>query len=620
MISQGRDRDTFRDQGALRSRAQKYLLGLAALVIVLFVVLGGRYGFLQLSQHGEYSTLAANNRIHIRSLPPPRGRIYDRSGVLLAENVPSLTLSLVPERVQDMEATLTRLRNLVRVGDDDIAEFRSRLERQRRPFSPVALRRSLGQKEMAVLAVNRYHLVGVEIEVGFVRHYPQGELLAPVLGYVARMNAGEMRRADSARYEGIDVIGKLGIERFYEGRLLGHPGAENVEVNASGQVLRTLERSAARPGDDLHLHLDLGLQKLLAQRLVGERAAAVALDVRSGGVLAMVSTPSYDPNLLSMGISRRDYQRLRDDPDKPFFNRALLGQYPPGSTIKPFFALAALESGAFDAHTKIADPGYFELEGRRYNDWKREGHGKFVDMHQALVESCDIYFYHIGQGLGAEALGDIARRFGFGAPPELDYHLSTGGVVPDEEWKLRARGEFWLTGDSVNMSIGQGYMLATPMQLAQATAILARRGQRLAPRFVQRLAGQPLAAVPGEPLVLAEEHWKLVEDAMVAVMHSAMGTAAGAGRGAPYRIAGKTGTAQVISLERDEEYNSELLDKRQRDHALFVAFAPAHDPAIAVAIIVENGESGSSVAAPVARAAMDYWLGLERRAQTLGRL
>ena len=616
MISSGRD--TFRDRGALRSRAQKYLLGLAALVILLFAMLGSRYGFLQLSEHDKYSTLAANNRIHIRSLPPPRGRIYDRSGTLLAENVPSLTLSLVPERVRDMDATLARLRGLVRVGDEDLDAFRQRLQRQRRPFSPVALRRALGQKEMAVLAVNRYHLVGVEIEVGFVRHYPQGELLAPVLGYVARMDAAEMRRASAARYEGIDVIGKLGIERFYEERLLGHLGAENVEVNASGQVLRTLERKPARPGDDLHLHLDLGLQKLLAQQLAGERAAAVALDVHSGGVLAMVSTPSYDPNLLSSGISRREYQRLRDDPGKPFFNRALLGQYPPGSTIKPFFALAALESGAFDAHTKIADPGYFELEERRYNDWKREGHGDYVDMHQALVESCDIYFYHIGQSLGAAALGDTARRFGFGAPPDLDYHLSTGGVVPDEDWKLRARGEFWLTGDSVNMSIGQGYMLATPMQLAQATAIIARHGRHLPPRFVQRIAGQPLAAAPGQLLEIAGEHWNLVKNAMVAVMHSPMGTAAAAGRGASYRMAGKTGTAQVISLESGQEYNSELLDKRQRDHALFVAFAPAHNPAIVLAIVVENGESGSSVAAPMARAAMDYWLDPQRRAPRLG--
>ncbi|SET63889.1 penicillin-binding protein 2 [Marinobacter segnicrescens] len=608
----------FKDTAAERRLFQRRALVMLGLVVVLFGILIGRFYQLQVIEHETYTTISDRNRVQVRSVPPTRGLIYDRNGTLIAENRPVFSVTLVPERVGNMDATLERLQALLTISEEDVERFRRRLQEPRRPFQELPLHYDLTEQEIASMAVHRHELPGVEVSAELVRHYPFGELNSHALGYVGRVNREELQRIDPVNYAGTNYIGKSGVERVYEETLHGRVGYEHVETNARGRTLRVLERENPVPGEDLVLHLDMRLQQRAFELLEGRRGAIVAIDPRDGGIIALASVPGFDANQFVTGISVDNYRALSESRDKPLFNRALRGQYPPGSTIKPMLLMAGLDSGTVTRETTIWDPGYYQIndKGRRYRDWKRGGHG-WVDGRRAVAESCDIYFYDLGVEMGVDVMHQYLSGFGFGMDATLDVGGALPGLLPSRDWKRGMRNEPWYTGDSVNMSIGQGFFLATPMQLATATLVVANRGGWVQPRMLKDVRGDtPLDDVlPPETMedLTVDNHddWEFVVDSMEDVMHGPRGTARGAAEGADYRMAGKTGTAQVFSLAEDEEYDAEEIRERLRDHALFVGFAPVDDPRIVVSVIVENGGSGSGTAAPVARAMFDAWLQMQ---------
>lgn len=605
----------FKDTAAERRLFQRRTLVMLSMVMLLIVGLLARMYQLQVVEHDIYTTLSDKNRVQVQSVPPPRGLVYDRNRTLLAENRPVFSVTLVPERVEGMEQTLTQLGAILDISEEDRDRFQRRLQEPRRPFQEIPLRYDLDEQEMARLAVHRHELPGVEVKAELVRYYPHSELTAHALGFVGRINRDELQRIDPVNYAGTNYIGKSGIERFYEEVLHGKVGYQHVETNARGRTMRVLERENPVPGEDLQLHLDLRLQKRAHDLLDGRRGAIVAIEPATGGILALASVPGFDANKFVTGISVSDYRELSESRDKPLFNRALRGQYPPGSTMKPMLAIAALDSGATTRDYTIWDPGYFKLteSGRRYRDWKRSGHG-WVNLMDAMAESCDVYYYDIAVKMGVDTMYEYLSRFGFGEDAALDVSGALSGLLPSRDWKRATRNEPWYPGDSVNLGIGQGFMLATPLQLATATSLIANRGRWTEPRLLKAIEGDTpvsefLPDATHEPLKLKNpDDWEYVVETMAEVMHGRKGTARQVGRGAPYRMAGKTGTAQVFSLAEDEEYDAEEIRERLRDHALFVGFAPVDNPQIAVAVIVENGGGGSSTAAPVARELFDAWL------------
>ncbi len=583
------------------------------LALGLMIVLMARYFSLQITEYETYRTESDRNRVQLQSLPPKRGLIYDRNGVLLAENRPSFVLSLVLERVPDLEQTLEALGEIVEISDSDREKFETR-SRRRRPYEAVPLHFRLSEQERALLAVNRYRLPGVVVDAQLIRHYPQGELFSHALGYVGRINEEEQRQLDEVNYRGTNHIGKIGIEKYYEDLLHGNVGYQNVETNALGRVLRVLERTDPVPGSDLTLSLDVRVQEAAYAALEGRRGAVVAMDPRNGELLALVSAPGFDSNLFVNGISARDYSALRDSPNLPLFNRAVQGQYPPGSTVKPIFGLAGLEYGLITPETTIRDPGWYRLPGeeRRFRDWtlriRGTGHGSEVDLHQAIEESCDVYFYDLAHRMGIDRLHEFTEPFGLGSATGLDTTNERGGILPSSDWKRRARGEVWFPGETLNVGIGQGYMLATPVQLAVATSVLASRGLQFTPHLLRAVNGEPSAWAPATIVEAEETNWQVIHEAMHAVFHGARGSARAVGRGSAFTMAGKSGTAQVVGIAQDAEYDEEALEERYRDHGLFVAFAPYEAPAIAVAVVVENGGGGSTVAAPIAREVIERYL------------
>lgn len=605
----------FKDTVAERRLFQRRAVVMLILVVTMLGVLVARMYQLQVVEHEIYTTLSDKNRVQVQSVSPPRGLIYDRNGELLAENRPVFSVTLVPERVGDMEQTLAKLGRLLDVSDEDRERFRRLLQERRRPFQALPLRYDLNEQEIARLAVHRHELPGVEVAAELVRYYPHGELTAHALGYVGRINRQELQRIDPVNYAGTNYIGKSGVERFYEGLLHGRVGYQHLETNARGRTLRVLERENPVPGEDIELHMDLRMQRLAHKLLDGQRGAIVAVEPSTGGLLALASVPGFDANLFVTGIGVDAYRELSESPDNPLFNRALRGQYPPGSTLKPMLAVAGLDSGATTRDKTIWDPGFFTLKtgGRRWRDWKRSGHG-WVDLKDSVAQSCDIYFYEMAVDMGVDTMHDYLSRFGFGEDATLDVSGALSGIVPSRDWKRAIHNEPWYPGDSVNLGIGQGFMLATPLQLATATSVIANRGTWAEPRLLKGVMGdvtvdEVLPRQTHQAIALKNpDTWEFVADAMAEVMHGTKGTARGAGRGASYRMAGKTGTAQVFSLAEDEEYVEEDVRERLRDHALFVGFAPVDNPKIAVAVIVENGGSGSGTAAPVARAMFDAWL------------
>ncbi|MBT4161827.1 MAG: penicillin-binding protein 2 [Gammaproteobacteria bacterium] len=594
------------------------------ILVVLTLFLVARFFYLQIVQHDVYATLSDKNRIQVQPLPPTRGLIYDRNGELLADNSPSFNLTITPERVDDIGGTLEHLNRILGLRDDEIEAFEKRKKRRRRPFESVPLLYRLTQEEIAIFSVDRHMMPGVEVEARLVRHYPRGELMVHAVGSVRRINEADARRIDPVAYAGTDHIGKIGVEKYYEPDLLGQVGYQQVEIDARGRVMKVMESTLPVPGKNLILHVDATLQQAAVDALGDRRGTVVAIEPETGGILAMVSKPGYDPNLFVTGIDHKTYASLRDSIDVPLFNRAIQGQYQPGSTIKPIIGLAGLVTGLITADYFIEDPGWFQLPGkeRLYRDWNWRmsgagGHGK-VNLQKAIYRSCNVYFYTLSVKLGIDRIDDYLALFGLGVNTALDLPEAKNGLLPSREWKKENRGLPWYPGDTVNIGIGQGDMLVTPLQLATAVTVIANRGRWVAPRMLQ--SGSDLLnrsdATRMDSIELIPTHvWDYIIGSMEKVVHRGNqgfgenGTAwAHIGRDINYRMAGKSGTAQVVEIKQGEEYDEEILDERQRKHAWFVAFAPVDKPKIALAVLLENGGGGSEVAAPVARAILDHHL------------
>jgi len=582
-------------------------------VIVLTSLLVGRLGYLQIVQHDLYSTRSEKNRVRVEPLPPNRGLIYDRNGALLAENRPTYNLTLVRERVDDLDDTLALLVDLLELPEEEIEAFQVRSRQRQRPFQPALLMSDLSEEQIARLAVNRHRLPGVEVEAQLLRYYPDAEVMAHALGYVGRINAEELQDLDPGRYAGTHFIGKTGVERFYETELHGEAGLRKVETNARGRVLRELGRTDPVPGANLTLTLDRSLQMLAYELLDGRRGSIVAIVPNTGEILAMVSTPGFDSNQFVTGIDVASYRALQEDIDLPLFNRAIRGHYPPGSTIKPFLALAGLVEGVITPDSTINDPGFYQLpnDSRRYRNWLRWGHGR-VDMERSIAVSNNTYYYTLAHDLGIDKLHERMTNFGFGQRVAHDVQGESTGLMPSRDWKRARFNQPWYPGETLSVGIGQGYWQVTPLQLASATAALANRGHWVKPRLALRIGEEPVPAELPDTLPdiqLANDNWwDRVYSGMEKVLSGSEGTARRTGVGLEYRMGGKSGTAQVFSLGQDQRYNAEELEERLRDHALFMAFAPIEEPKIAVSVIVENAGGGSTHAAHLARAMTDAWL------------
>jgi penicillin-binding protein 2 len=579
---------------------------------IFMLIIVSRYFDLQINQHLDFVTQADNNRVHLRPAAPARGIIYDRNGEILADNRSISNLTIIRERTEDLTALIKKIGALIDLSENDIKRFYKQLNR-RRPFEQTPLKFNLTEREQAILAVNEHQLSGIKVSARLARFYPKQDLFTHVVGYVGRINEKDQTTIDPLQYRGTDSIGKIGLEKYYEDVLLGSVGQEQVETNARGRVMRVLDRQDPVPGSDMILHIDSQLQQVAHDAFEDERGSLVALDIKTGGVLAMVSAPSYNPNPFVSGISQTAYSALIKSSAKPLFNRAIKGQYPPGSTVKPLFGLIAMNHGDIDPSTVIDDPGYFILEGieRPWRDHNADkgGHGSGVDLAEAIIESCDVFFYQMGLKTGIDKLNAGGKEFGLGVPTGVDLFGELSGIMPSREWKKQYRGAPWFDGDTVNMSIGQGFTLATPLQLATMTARIAAKGKLIQPQLVKSINGVDIRqTIPERPIEIAPTIWNYIHDAMRDVVHSNMGTAKSISQGLTYTMAGKTGTAQVVSIGADENYDKSKLKKTQWDHALFIAFAPLEDPQIAISVIVENGEHGSSTAAPIARRVIDTYL------------
>jgi len=599
-------------------------------VILLGTVIA-RLVQLQVYDYELFAAKSQGNRVRIEALPPTRGLIFDRRGRILAENLPAYQLELIPEQVPDIDDTLARLAAIGLIKEEDIPRM-IELGQNGPRFKPVTLRFRLSEDEIADFAIQRPRFPGVDFQPRLVRHYPDGELISHAIGYVGALSTADLQRLEQAAYAGTSHTGKTGVEHFNESRLHGTVGYQQVVTNARGRQVPVgtsdfsdslPEGESPSPGANLYLTLDLDLQRVAAKALEGRRGAVVAIDPNNGDILALVSAPAFDPNLFAVGMSPSEYNALANDEDRPLFNRAVRGSYPPGSTIKPMLALAALETGATNVTRRTLCIGYYRLPGstHRYRDWRPGGHGE-MDLHDAIAQSCDVYFYEISRDIGIDRMHYYLDQFGLGKKTGLDITGEANGLVPSRAWKKQAFREradqVWFPGETVIAAIGQGYLLTTPLQLANATAALAVRGKRFKPRLVAAyedpltgertmLAPQPLPDVD----ITNEFFWDNVLTGMHDVMHGPRGTARAAARGASYEMAGKSGTAQVFSVGQEEEYDEDEIAERLRDHALFISFAPYEQPRIAVAVIIENGSSGSGVAAPIARAIMDEYLGMD---------
>lgn len=599
---------------------QKFRLRLAigaGFVLILFLVLYTRFYYLQVTQQEHYHTLAEANRISISPLVPNRGLIYDRGGRVLAQNYSAYTLEVVPSKIQDLESTLNELAAIIDITPTDRQRFRKLLKESKR-FKSLPIRNRLTDEEIAAFAVNRYRFPGVEIRARVLRQYPEKETVSHVIGYISRINDQDLelleRHGELNNYRGSLHIGKIGIEQSYEKQLHGITGFEEVETDAAGRSIRVLSRTPPIPGNNLILSLDLGLQEAAEKAFGDQRGALVALDPNNGEVLAFVSKPGYDNNLFIGGIDQENWNLLNNSIDRPLNNRALRGVYPPGSTFKPFMALAALELGKRTPEYSMSDPGYFSLPGveRRYRDWKPGGHGR-VDLHKSLVVSCDTYYYSLANDLGIDNIHSFIGQFGLGKRTGIDIEGEVAGLLPSSAWKMNQYKQKWYAGDTISVSIGQGYNLTTPLQLAFATMIIANNGKAYLPRLVKQIQNSQTGEIEDIPakllysLNLKPKNLDLVKSALVDVTRPG-GTAAKAGANAAYTFAGKTGTSQVIGIKQGERYNEKTINERHRDHAMFIAYAPAENPKIALAVLVENTGTGGSTAAPIARKVFDYFL------------
>ena len=587
-------------------------------VLCMFALLFVRFFYLQVVRHDYYSTLAEANRISIVPIVPNRGIIVDRNGVLLAHNYAAYTLEITPGKVDDLDALIDDLATVIEITPRDRRRFNKLLE-ESKSFESLPIRTRLADEEIARFAANRYRFRGVEINARLFRQYPQGELFSHVVGHIGRINTRELEQLEEngldANYRGTDYIGKTGLEQSYETHLHGTTGVEEVEVDSAGRAVRTLSRSAPVSGNNLVLNLDAKLQEIVYAALGEFRGALVAIDPATGGVLAFVSKPGFDPNLFVDGIDPQNWKELNESPDRPMVNRALAGTYPPGSTFKPYMALAALTYGKRRPEQAISDPGYFNFGGHQFRDDKVGGHG-MVDMYKSLVVSCDTYYYVLGNDLGIDNISAFVRLFGFGSRTGIDITGEAAGILPSQEWKRkrfrRPDQQKWYAGETISVGIGQGYNAYTPLQLAQAITTLANDGVMLRPHIVNYIEDivtrkrERVEAQPQNRLALNPEHVKFVKDALVGVNKE--GTGARAFAGTEYVSGGKTGTAQVIAIKQGEKYVASRIAEQHRDHALFIAYAPADAPKIALAVVVENAGFGARSAAPIARQVIDYYL------------
>lgn len=601
-------KDYLRETNLIHAR----LIGLIVLLSLLALILISRVWYLQIMSHQRFEVLSKDNRVRLVPVAPVRGQIFDRNGKVLAENIPVFTLEVVPENVDKMSELLDEIAKLIELTPNDIRKFRA-LVRARPDFEAQVLKVNLSEEELARFLVNKHRFTGAEVQPRLQRNYPYGGELVHVLGYVGRINQRDLNQIDQKAYKGTEYIGKLGIEAKYEEQLLGKVGFEQVETNAHGQRVRRLDITPPISGDDIYLNIDAELQVKAREYLDGRRGSVVAIEPETGGVLAFVSNPVYDPNEFVNGIAHRSYNILREDIDRPLVNRALNGRYAPGSTIKGLVSLAGLENG-WNRNASIVCPGFYKLKGssHRYRCWKRAGHGP-TSMLESIMQSCDIYYYQLANWMGIDKLQAFLRQFGMGEQTGIDLNGEPSGLMPSREWKRAVKGTPWYPGETLITGIGQGFTLVTPLQLGAITATLANRGIRIEPRLVNKMVhGDELEVKPESKslsrVVAKPESFDAVIAAMQAVIEHPRGTARRAGLNAGYTIAGKTGTAQVVNIAQGAKYDESKLTEFQKDHALFISFAPVDSPKIAVAVVVENGGSGSGVAAPVARKVMDYYL------------
>lgn len=605
----------------LRKRTFVRALVAAAVVIFFLGLLVGRLWYLQVVRYEGLAARADQNRITVVPLSPRRGEIVDRNGEVLARNYRDYTLVVTPAHVEGpLEEMLDELSTLIYVSPREQRRFLKAVQQGSR-YAQVSLRNSLNEIEASWFAAHAFKFPGVQLQARWVREYPQGEAAAHVIGYVGRISESDIEALEEkgtlSNYRGTSIIGKKGIEKTWEEALHGQTGIEEVEVTASGRPVRVLSRIDPVPGADLQLSIDIGLQKVAEAQFEGRRGALVAIEPKTGEVLAFVSAPSFDPNLFVDGIDVENWRKLNESPDHPLINRPLFGTYPIGSTYKPFVALAGLELGKRSASDRIYDPGYFEFGGQRFRNAGGAVYG-WTDMHRALAVSSDTYFYSLGPEIGVDALHDFSKQFGFGQITGIDLEGERRGILPSRDWKRNAykkpSQQRWYAGETVSVAVGQGYNAFTLLQLAQATSVLANDGVYMKPHLVRELEDPQTGEIqrpvtePSHIIPLKQENINAVKKALIEVTRT--GTARRAFADAPYQAAGKTGTAQVFSL-RGAKYNASAIDERLRDHALFMAYAPADDPQIAIGLIVENAGWGATVAAPVARAVFDYWL-LER--------
>lgn len=617
---------------ALKNHAAErrlFLVRAIAASVILLILIGlliARVVYLQVFQHRYYETRSQDNRMRVEVVPPVRGLIYDRSGMLLANNQPAYRLEIVPEQVKNLSDTIDRLSHILSITEADRKRFYNR-KRQTPPFRGTPIRLNLSQREVARFEVNREQFPGVDIRAGLTRNYPMGKYAAHLVGYVGGITERDLRTVDTKRYRGSSHIGKAGVELSYESRLHGYPGSRVVETNASGRALRQLEMHPPKGGDSLYLTLDAKLQKAAFRALGDHDGAVVALDPDNGGILAMVSKPSYNPNLFVDGISQANYSRLLNDPHKPLYNRTLQGQYPPGSTVKPVMAIGALEAGVIDPDKKVWCPGYITLPGsnHRYRDWKRSGQG-WINLTQALERSSDVYFYKLGMKLGIDNIHRYGNMFGLGQKTGVDLPRENGGIMPSRAWKHGHRHLPWYPGETLITVIGQGFMTTTPLQLALVASELADRGQAYRPHILRAWKDLETGQItqkkpdPLPPIELKDKrHWDIVINAMKGVVDSPHGTAHRyVGRNLKYPIAGKSGSAQVAGLSQTEVApDLDSIPYQLREHALFIAFAPIDNPKIAIAVLVEHGGGGSSVAGPIARQVIDAYLDQQAAKKTL---
>ncbi len=594
------------------SQNQHFRLNLlVAMLIILSLILILRLAYLQISEFKRYQTLSLKNQMSIIPISPPRGVILDRNGVLLAENVPVYVLEIIPEHVKDMKNTLARLRELLpSITDDDIEAF-NRARAQNRSFVPIPFKLKLSQEDVATFAINQHQFKGVSIKARLMRHYPLGEITAHALGYVGRINIDELKKVNPTNYRATNFIGKSGVEKYYEDILHGKVGYQMTETDVSGRTLRVISKVNPHSGAKLYLSLDVRLQEAAYNALKGKRGAVVVIDTHNGEVLAIVSSPSFDPNIFVGGVSNKDYKILSNALQKPLFNRAVRGVYPPASTIKPFVGLAGLDKGFVTPASEIWDSGKFKLPtaSHIYRDWKKTGHGA-MNFKRAITVSCDTYFYHLGHKMGISNIEDMLVKFGLGQLTHIDLHEEANGIIPSARWKKQTKGISWYPGDTVISSIGQGFMLATPLQMANATAALGQHGQRFKPHLLMKTVNSDNGEVdeykPIEeyPVQLKDEsNWSVVADAMHNVLTSNEGTGYRFGRNPPYPVAGKTGTAQVYSGRQYEKARYEDIPEALRDNSLFIAFTPVEKPDIAITVVVEN----DVIAATVARKVLDAY-------------